>query len=136
MGDCGFEELEHTADWALKVWGTDAASLFRCAAQGMLELLGAEPAGELQGSTEIKLQADDLESLLVSWLDEILFRIEGRHMTFAEIEVEITAGPGIHSEMKECPSAPIRKQIKAVTYHELAIEPARSGFETTIVFDV
>lgn len=136
MVDCGFEEVEHTADWALNVWGTDTASLFRCAAEGMLELLGAEPAGEPQGSTRIDLQADDLESLLVSWLEEILYRIEERQVTFTEIEVEITDGPGILSRLQVRPSAPIRKQIKAVTYHELAIEPTPSGFETIIVFDV
>lgn len=136
MADCGYEEVEHTADWALKVWGSDTASLFRCAAEGMLTLLGAEPAGPSDKSSSIELGALDLESLLVSWLEELLFQIEEKQVTYTQIQVEITRGPRMRAEMQESRSKPIYKQIKAVTFHELELRPSQSGVETTIIFDV
>jgi len=30
----GFEEIRHTADWALRVWAPDLSTLFTQAAQG------------------------------------------------------------------------------------------------------
>ena len=39
----GYVELDHTADWALRVQGTDLADLLEQAAAGMLALAGAVP---------------------------------------------------------------------------------------------
>ena len=36
--DAGFQEIEHTADWALQVWAPDLPILFTLAAEGMNSL--------------------------------------------------------------------------------------------------
>ena len=38
----GFEEVSHTADLEIRVWGKDLASLFIAAAEGMFHLSGIE----------------------------------------------------------------------------------------------
>lgn len=136
MSDCGFEELEHTADWALEVWGTGPAALFRCAAEGMLALLNARGIGGTGTRTEIELHADDLESLLVCWLEELLYRLESEMVTFSDIDLEIHPGPRLTAQIEEVSRAPIHKQIKAVTFHDLEIRSTSNGLETIIVFDV
>ena len=40
----GYEEISHTADWALRVWADDLAGLLVESAQGMNWLSGAELA--------------------------------------------------------------------------------------------
>ena len=72
-----WEEVEHTADVALRVRGATLAELFANAARGMLALaLGGDPVPAGQDRTEILLSAPDPETLLVDWLTELVYRIE------------------------------------------------------------
>lgn len=131
-----FEEIEHTADWALIVRGATFAALLKNAALGMLHLLGASPAGEERHRREIRLTARDPESLLVTWLEELLYGIETTGVTYTAFDIETSEGPALVARIEEAPSTPPRKQIKAVTFNELSIKQTPEGYETTVVFDV
>jgi SHS2 domain-containing protein len=69
-----FEEIEHTADWALRVRGQDLAGLFMNTARGMSRLLVQEPArSPREVEKHFELEADDAESWLVTWLNELAY---------------------------------------------------------------
>jgi SHS2 domain-containing protein len=131
-----FEEIEHTADQALRVRGTDFKELLHNAALGMLELTGAIPQSGPSRDREIYVQAPDREGLLVTWLEELLFSVETRGVTFTKFELHITGDTHLVAKVQETPIAAITKYIKAVTYHDLEIEKTEDGLETTVVFDV
>ncbi len=131
-----FEEVEHTADWALKVWGVDLPHLFKNAADGMLQLMGALPAQQNPLMRTIKVEAIDEESLLVVWLEELLFGMETRSVTYREMSLRITGATALRAKIEELPLVSIAKPIKAVTYNDLVIRPIQGGLETTIIFDV
>jgi SHS2 domain-containing protein len=84
----------------------------------------------------IKLEAIDRESLLVAWLEELLFGMEIRSVTYRDIRMQITGDTALEATIEELPLLSIAKPIKAVTYNELAIRPIQGGLEVTIVFDV
>jgi SHS2 domain-containing protein len=131
-----FEEIEHTADQALRVRGTDFKELLHNAAQGMLQLTGAIPgSGPLQ-DRNIEVQAPDREGLLVTWLEEILFSLETRGVTYTKFELHVTGDTHLVAKVQEAPIAVIARHIKAVTYHDLEIKKTKDGLETTVVFDV
>lgn len=132
----GFEEVEHTADWALRVWGSDLRELLIQAAQGMLALLGAQPAPGPRNTRTFEVEAPDRESLLVSWLEELLYHMETRHVTFTDIDLEVDGETRLRARVTEAPLADLRKHIKAVTYHNLSIQETPNGLEATVVFDV
>jgi len=132
----GYEELEHTADWALHVFGEDLAELFRNATSGMLELMGVTAAeGNIQERT-LELEATDRETLLVLFLEEILFQIETEGLTTTRISFDKIDSHSLSAQLACHPIAGIQKEIKAVTYHNLEIKNSTSGLETVIVFDV
>jgi SHS2 domain-containing protein len=132
-----WEEIDHTADWALRVRGADLRALFEHAALGMMSLLGDVPPAEVTLHETIQAQASDAESLLVKWLSELLYLIEQQGVVFSEIHVSRADGTALVAEVGGGrPSRPLRKHIKAVTYNMLAIRSTDLGFETTIVFDV
>jgi len=137
-----WEEIPHTADWALKVRGDDLRSLFENAARGMADLIGGEgTAGTEPFRREFALDAPDLEILLVDWLTGLLVMVEDEAAVFDAIRVaEVSAaGPGeaaLRAWIEARPGGAFTKHIKAVTYHNLAIRQADQGFETIIVFDV
>lgn len=131
-----YEEIEHTADWALRVRGRDLPALFINAALGMMELAGVR-TGEGVGQTrQIVLQAIDRESLLVDWLHELLLALELEQLAFREIDLEITDGQKLVGTLRAVPIVSMEKPVKAVTYNELLIQESPDGLETTVVFDV
>jgi len=131
-----FEELEHTADWALRVRGKDLADLLRNAAQGMLQLSGAVPQAGPRSRRELRLDSLDRESLLVDFLQELLLGIEMRQVAYPEIEIHAATDSALSATLTEAPLQGVVKPIKAVTYNDLHIEESPQGLVTTIVFDV
>jgi SHS2 domain-containing protein len=130
-----FEEIEHTADWALIVRGPSLNSLFEHAAQGMFSLLAPRFDDEAGRERSLELDEIDLETLLVSWLEELLYQIESEGMGAADFRVEILDS-SLEATFTALPIQSIKKDIKAVTYNELEIVHDAGGFRTTIVFDV
>jgi len=131
-----FEEVEHTADWALKVWGADLPNLFKNAAVGMLQLMDALPAQNDPLVRTIDIEAIDRESLLVAWLEELLYEMEIRLVTYQDIRIRIVGDTALQATIEELPLVSIAKPIKAVTFNDLAIRQVQGGLEVTIVFDV
>lgn len=131
-----FEELAHTADWTLRVRGATLDELFENAARGMQSLAGAQPAPTPGRWARLKLEAPDPEGLLVAWLEELLFRIEARQVYLADPEVRTREGRRLRARVRELPLAALARQIKAVTYHDLAVVRTQHGLEATLTFDV
>jgi len=131
-----YEEIEHTADWALKVRGRDLPALFTNAALGMMELAGVRTGDDVGLERQIEIQAMDSESLLVDWLHELLLALELEHLAFREIDLKISDDRKLLGSIHVVPIVKLEKPIKAVTYNELHIQESPEGLETTIVFDV
>ncbi len=135
MNSSRFEEIEHTADWAIAVHGETLEALFENAAEGMFSLLDAKVEDQETAKKELDLSAIDQETLLVSWLEELLFLLESEQYASGDFDVEIQ-GDKLAAEFTLYPIRSINKDIKAVTYNELEIVKDEEGFHTTIVFDV
>jgi SHS2 domain-containing protein len=130
-----FEELAHTADWALRVRAADLPELFAESARGMNALTGAKQAPGPHTHRTVNLSAPDAESLLVAFLSELVYAAEQENLMFDEFKIQIE-GQTFKAEMDGAPIASINKSIKAVTYHNLKIREIEGGFEVEIVFDV
>ncbi len=136
MPSGGFEELDHTADWALSVRGRDLAELLVNAAHGMMELAGVQTASGSGTGRTLELTSLDRESLLVDWLHELLLALELRGVAFKDIRLVITGERGLTATFQEVPLTSMAKPIKAVTYNDLHIEESPLGLSATVVFDV
>jgi SHS2 domain-containing protein len=131
----GFEELQHTADWALRVWAPDLPSLLTEAARGMNALSGAVLSKAPRLKRQFEAQAEDPESLLVAFLSELVYYAEQESTVFDRFEARVN-GSKLIVQMKGAPLLELSKPIKAVTYHNLEIQRTRRGLEAEIVFDV
>jgi SHS2 domain-containing protein len=132
-----FEEIEHTADWALRVRGQDLAGLFVNAARGMTSLLVQELVGiPLEIEKHFELEAGDAESLLVNWLSELAYWTEAEGVVFGEFKLHHITQTHLQATVQGGPVAYLQKHIKAVTYHNLEIVEVADGLEVTVVLDV
>lgn len=131
----GYREIEHTADWELEVWAPSLEALFIQAAQGMMALSGMQlkPGPRVEQSFE--LQSADNESLLVAFLSELLYLGEQDHLGFERFRVKINH-QRLTAQLSGAPIQSIDKEIKAVTFHRLAILTDENGLRTRLVFDV
>ena len=131
-----FEEIEHTADWAYRVKGENLAQLFIQAALGLYSLVGMQLVPGERIMRSLQLKAIDRESLLVAWLNELLYLHESESLGFEQIEIQHLDETTIKAKVAGAPTQQWLKDIKAVTYHNLAIRETESGLEVTLVLDV
>jgi SHS2 domain-containing protein len=133
--NAGFRELEHTADWELEVWAPDLPALLEQAAQGMNALAGVSLAKGRRVRREVKLPDTDPESVLVSFLSELLFLGEVEGLGFDRFAF-VPEGDHLLARLEGAEIEAQGKHIKAVTYHELEVQQGPEGLKTRIVFDV
>jgi SHS2 domain-containing protein len=131
----GFRELEHTADWELEAWAPDLPALLEQSARGMYALAGARLQAGPRLDRRLDLPMKDPESLLVTFLAELLFLEEQDGLAFDAFNLHIE-GELLHASLRGAQLVSIDKEIKAVTYHNLAIQKTPRGLEVKIVFDV
>lgn len=130
-----YREVEHTADYAIEVIGHDLTDLFTSAARGMIALTGAV-AADSAIVRHISLEALDLETLLVAWLEELAFLMETEGLVCNRFELQLLTATCLRATVAGGVATGLDKPIKAITYHDLAIEEFSSGFRTRLVFDV
>lgn len=133
----GFEEVEHTADWALRIRGATLKELLINAARGMNSLL-VSPHAPIRTEIEehIELEAGDAESLLVDWLSELAYWAEVEGIIFGEFNIYRITPTHLKAVVRGGYAPNLQKHIKAVTYHNLHIIETNEGLEATVVFDV
>ncbi|MCS7031208.1 MAG: archease [Gloeomargarita sp. SKYG116] len=133
---CGFEEIPHTADVALRVWGQDLKELFVNAARG-LAWLTADPASICpEKEKSLDLSAPDAETLLVTWLGELIYLNEREGLVFTEFDLEEVMPMHLRGVVRGGRPKETRHLIKAATFSGLSIRPTERGLETTVTFDV
>jgi SHS2 domain-containing protein len=133
-GDRGYREISHTADLGLQVWASDLLSLFETAAQGMYALTGVQLANEPRITSQIDLESSDLEGLLVQFLDELLY-LGYQNLAYDRFYLFLDECH-LMGSLHGAPIAKQKKEIKAVTYHNLAVLATSTGYEVSIIFDV
>jgi SHS2 domain-containing protein len=137
--DLPFEVIDHTADIGIIARGKDVAALFSNAAEGMLSLLIDVDTLRQDTDKEIKLEAGDAETLLVQWLNELLYIIYTERLVLCKFDIVIDGNrltakcAGHELDLKD---NRIRREIKAATYHDLQIVQRDGGYRVKIIFDI
>jgi SHS2 domain-containing protein len=133
----GFKEIEHTADYALKIQGHNLEELLVNAAHGMNSLMVADlNAISAQIQKKVDVEAVDAESLLVEWLSELAYWAETEMLVFKTFDLHKVLATQVQATLFGGKTQKLVKHIKAVTYHNLKVVKTDKGLEATVVFDV
>jgi SHS2 domain-containing protein len=143
MDDCeaGFREIDHTADWELEIWAPDETGILVQAARGMYEMSGLTYGGngDVRRTRQFAIERPDRESLLVGFLSELLYVLQTDHLAFDRFEFELdetSSTPAVRVSAGGRPVTGVDKEIKAVTWHRIALEPTDEGWSGRVTFDV
>lgn len=136
------ETFDHTADLGLRVHAADLDDLFRTAALGLFDVIVANRERvQEQGSEEIALAADSTESLLVDWLNELIFRAETEHKLFSRFDVSLandalSLTATIHGEPIDPARHVLDHEVKAATRHGTSLFWDGGEWVAEIILDI
>ena len=135
-----YEIIEHTADIGIRVRGRTLEEVFALAAGSMFDLMIDVSQVQPVEKAEISLEAESLEELFVTWLNELVFRAEVSEMFFSRFEVDSVTEKSLRASAMGEPykenAHSSRVQVKAATYHQLEICPSDEGWFANVIFDV
>ncbi|MGI6209170.1 MAG: archease [Anaerolineae bacterium] len=129
----GYEEVRHTADVAIRVWGGSVEELLTSAAQGLFAMMAE--ACTTDSERTVELSADDLETLLVDWLNELIYLSDSHDEAYSEYALRVTPGWHLQASLRGGPICRRTGIVKAATYHGLAVEQEQGQYRATVVFD-
>ena len=133
-----FEELDHTADVLMRVRGATVSELFSDAGRAMFHVMygSCEDRGVVR---RFALAAEDLESLLIDYLSELLFIADAENLVFCTFDVAIR-GTRLSAVVTGEPFDPARHSdgslIKGVSYFGLEIVKEEDAYVVDIIFDI
>ncbi len=135
---CHVTEVAHTAEVGLRARAETPETLFACLAHAMFLLTGARTNDNFPGREHtVTIRADDVESLLVDWLSELLYLHEVTGDVFTACEITRWAPTELSGIAVGRPSTtPFTTHIKAVTYHDLSVQHDEDGWLAQVVFDI
>jgi SHS2 domain-containing protein len=103
----------------------------------MLTIAGDPQAAEPVQGFPLSVTSGDLESLMVDWLNEVLYWYDGKQVAFRDFRITAFGDDSIEAIGIGEPRAPERHRarliVKAATYHQLKVEK-KDGVWTADVF--
>jgi len=114
--------------------------LFIHAAQGMESLMVAPEQVRVVTSRDITVEGHDVVSLLIAWLNELIFLFDTEYLLFRTFEIDTitethliahASGEPYDAQRHELSSA-----IKAVTWHEATVQHTDGGYKARVIFDI
>ena len=135
-----FRFLNPTGDLAIEIYGQSLKDLFENAGQALFAVLTDPSKVEARVETAIALSYDNLETLLVDWLGELLYLYDAKGLVFRRFEVESIEKERFEAkawgESFEAGRHVIRTGVKAVTFHELEVKRERAHWRARVTLDL
>ncbi len=138
-----WETFDHTADVGMIVTGVDLNDLFRTAAEALFDyiVMNRKDVRSTMHET-VTLTSEDTGDLLITWLNELIFLSETKHLLYAEFVVNVS-GDGrslvatIGGEPVDRERHELDHEVKAVTRHGVEIQDLeKDGWVAEFILDI
>jgi len=136
----GHQILEHPADLGIEAWGASFSEALSEAVAGLGGVL-VDPSGIVpREERDMKLAADDRETLVVRVLSEVLYRFDADHFVPSGLKTDLEAATAFQGAVVGESLDPSRHQlrldVKAVTYHQLSVVTSPSECRIRVFLDI
>jgi len=135
-----FTFLDHTADMGIRVTAPTLGGLFENAAQSLMQIMIKQRPAAKTSILRLSVSGEDLSDLMVRWLGEILYLLQGESKVVMDIDIDSITETRLEGTLLVDPFNPkqhvVITEIKAVTYHQIEVGRRGYGWEATVVFDL
>ena len=134
-----YKVIDHPSDMGIEAFGKDLKQLFENSAFGMMDVMF-----DLSGTKEItlgevfdvKVSADNIESLLVAWLSELLYIVDSKKVALSIFQISKLTDKELEAKVLGGKIIKFITFIKAATYNQLEIKKEKGSWKSRVVFDV
>ena len=134
-----FEIIDHTADIGIKAYGANMKEAFGNAARGLFSLITELDDVEEAEYRDVELTAPDQESLLVEWLNELIYLFDTENILFKRFDIDQLSQTHLkarsYGHKVDSSRHKLKTGIKAATYHMLKIDKS-NGCKAQVLFDI
>ncbi len=134
-----FEIIDHTADIGIVARGADLKQAFATAAVALFSLIAELEDVSEAISRDMEVTADDRESLLVEWLNELIYLFEVENIIFKRFEVTELSDTRLKArgcgERMDASRHRLKGGVKAATYYMLKVDKD-DGYRVQVILDV
>lgn len=134
-----YEFFDHTADIGIVARGQTLAEAFANAGVALFALMTDLSKVDEKVAVSIEVTADDLEGLLVAWLNELLWYADAEGLLFKRFEVHELTPTRLRATAYGEPKDPSRHTfhlyVKAATYHQASVS-VDGGAQVRVIVDV
>ena len=134
-----FEIVNHTADVGIIAYGADVNQAFANAARALFSLITELDDVEEFLHRDIELTAPDEESLLVEWLNELIWLFDTENIVFKRFDVTKLNNTQLkarsYGEKVDSSKHRLKTGVKAATYHMLKVDKG-DGCRVQVLFDI
>ena len=138
-----YKLIEHTPDIGIRAKAKDLKGLFKNITLAMFDIIAEKKDTKIQGHQDtrnisIKQKADNLEELLVNWLNELLSLSATKELIFSDFQINKLDNNSLQAIAigEDIKNYKLNTEIKAATYHELKLEKTKLGWQAEVIFDV
>jgi len=127
-----YNEIEHTADVGMELEALDLKAAFELAAASMFDLMCDIDSVRHSVCRTVRVRARDadLENMMVRWLTGLLLM----HFDIRRLESDLIEA-GVAGEPYDPIRHALKTELKAVTYHDLAVEQSDGVWFVRVIFD-
>jgi len=134
-----FEIINHTADVGIRAYGTNIGQAFANAAGALFSLIAElDNVGEVI-YRDIEITAQDQESLLVEWLNELIYLFDVENIIFKRFDIIELNNTRLkargYGEKVDNSKHKLKTGVKAATYHMLRVDKGE-GCQVQVLFDI
>ena len=134
-----FEILNHTADVGIIAYGGNMNEAFANVAKGMFSLMTELEDVEEIEHRDTELTASDQESLLVEWLNELIYLFDVENILFKRFDISQLSNTHLkarsYGNKVDSSKHKLKMGVKAATYHMLKIDK-ENGSRVQVLFDI
>jgi SHS2 domain-containing protein len=135
-----YRVFDHTADLGIQVLGSTVEELFVNGADALFDLMVDLKQVRLTKDRIITAAGTDWNELWVNYLRECLYVFNGERFVMRECVILSLDRAQVMARLRGEAFDParhqIRQEIKAVTYHQAAVQTTAQGWQGTVILDV
>jgi len=134
-----FEIIDHTADVGIIAYGADLSQAFANVARGLFSLITDLDDVQEVLHRDAELSASDEESLLVEWLNELIYQFDTEGIIFKRFDIIRLDSTRLkarsYGEKVDKSKHKLKIGVKAATYHMLKVDKG-DGCRVQVLFDI
>jgi len=137
-----FKFLEHTADVKFQAEGKNIEEAFENAALALKETIARNIEVKVEKERKIKVEGEDLESLLYNFLEEFLFLLDAEDFLFSKIKnlriEKKKSGYELKAEIlgDSASRYNFSNDVKAITYNDMFVKEEGVGKKRKVKIQV